>query len=513
MIVTLSYILLGIGCSFIILFFYLLLKQQNKASGIFSLICLAIAIYVIGYSFELKSDSIEEIKFFLKMEYFGQPFIFVFWFMFSYKLYTNKNTPLNLNVLIFAIPVLTHFLNVTNEYHHLYYTEISAVSYNGFIVAKLEKGPWYFIHAAYCYAMLIAGLWLFYKAWRKSPNAISLQSLIILFIGCSFPAGISIIYLAGLSPYGIDLIPFGMSFLAICLYISFFRYNFLDLDEIIGSIIFSEIQEGIIVVDNDNKLLNFNNSAQKIFEWVNEKNIGFDIASISNEAKKIFSNNDELFEVKIIKGNTHFFYEFHVTKLKKNKKDLGLVYLVRDISKETEAFMELDSIASYDFLTQVYNRRKFLEEAEIEVMMAKRHSSFLSILMLDIDNFKVVNDKYGHLAGDSVIKSIIDICCNSVRSTDIVGRYGGEEFVVLLSGASVENAYKIAENIRKHVEEMDIKYQENKISLTISIGVSSTDSNKVIEEKEFDINELLKKADIALYDAKNSGRNCVKIYM
>lgn len=502
MINAFSTILLVISLSFFVLYIYLISKSTNRVSKIFSFVCLSVAIYVIGYRFELQSNSIEEIKFFLKMEYFGQPFMFAFWLMFIYNFYFNRSPSLRLSILFFAIPILTLFFSATNEYHHLLYANISAVHYNGFIVAKLTKGPWYYVHMLYGYTSLILGLVYFFKAWLNSRNKRRIQYLLLLF-GTFSPGIIEVFYFTGLSPYGLDLLPFSFSIMAVCYYIALFHYDFIEFDEIIHKVIFSKISEGIIVLDYKNRLIDYNKSARKVFDWLNSSNIGINIAELT-EAKEIIEHKEDLFEIEAVQNNIHKYFEFHVTKLSDKNKMLGSIYFIRDITQQKELIHELDDLASYDQLTHVYNRRRLMEEAEKEVSRVKRYNCPLSFLMIDIDLFKEVNDKYGHLAGDKVIQSVAAACSERIRSTDIVGRYGGEEFAVLLPFTNIDNAKILAEHIRKYIEDMEITYLENKIQVTVSIGVAEAASNKA---QEIDFYYLLNKADMALYRSKNGGRN------
>lgn len=153
--VILSQIMFIVGVAFLILFFYSLAKERNRLAALFSIMCLLSSIYIFGYMLELRADSIEQIKIFLKMEYFGLSFLPVFWFMFAYKINFNKYPSFRLTILALIIPVLTLFLSTTNEYHHLYYADVFIYEFNSHLIAHLTKGPWYFVFAIYSYLMLL----------------------------------------------------------------------------------------------------------------------------------------------------------------------------------------------------------------------------------------------------------------------------------------------------------------------------------------------------------------------
>lgn len=165
-------------------------------------------------------------------------------------------------------------------------------------------------------------------------------------------------------------------------------------------------------------------------------------------------------------------------------------------------------LSNIDSLTQVSNRRYFIEQLETEIYRAKRASTPLNLLMADLDHFKSINDQYGHQTGDEAIKITANILQSTVRATDIVSRYGGEEFCVLLPEASKEAALQTAERCRKNLENVEINVDNCQVHISASFGLCHI-SAKQISNDEATIDTMLKAADLALYDAKHQGRNCV----
>lgn len=159
---------------------------------------------------------------------------------------------------------------------------------------------------------------------------------------------------------------------------------------------------------------------------------------------------------------------------------------------------ELVQIATTDSLTKLYTRRHFFDILSNEVEKAGRYKFITSMIMLDIDHFKEINDTYGHLAGDIILRKLGELLKKTVRSSDYVGRFGGEEFIVLLTGTDLDGAYQTAEKIRKNCEKEEV----SGISFTVSLGVASYHEDRVKNEKDF-----IEKCDMALYRAKGSGRN------
>ena len=162
-------------------------------------------------------------------------------------------------------------------------------------------------------------------------------------------------------------------------------------------------------------------------------------------------------------------------------------------------------IASTDSLSGLYNRRHFFEHAEIEFHRAQRHECDVSFLLLDVDNFKLINDNYGHDAGDVVMKFLATILKEEVRAFDLVARYGGDEFIIMLVNANQGQAYSIAERIRSAVAKTPVTVDSRTLNIHLSGGISSFDA------KDPELKVILKRADDALYRAKRQGRNRVEI--
>ncbi|HCC53603.1 MAG TPA: hypothetical protein DEQ20_01555 [Desulfobulbaceae bacterium] len=170
------------------------------------------------------------------------------------------------------------------------------------------------------------------------------------------------------------------------------------------------------------------------------------------------------------------------------------------------------TMAITDSLTGLYNRRHFNHRAETEISRALRHKRPLSVIMLDIDFFKRVNDTYGHHSGDLVLQMVANILKESLRSSDIPARYGGEEFIILLPDATAVNAATIAETLRKRIETATVKGEKCTIKITSSFGVNDHLAKASSKSTEKILSEFIDKADQALYLAKKSGRNKVTVY-
>lgn len=171
--------------------------------------------------------------------------------------------------------------------------------------------------------------------------------------------------------------------------------------------------------------------------------------------------------------------------------------------KKISLYERVQALAITDGLTGIYVRRHFLERYAEDFARSKRHGLKLSVLMIDLDHFKQCNDTYGHLVGDIVLKEIAKIMKGYVRQVDLIGRYGGEEFVIALPDTDRNSAIAVAERIRQEVENHKFRAYDETITMTISIGIATYPDNGD------DVQMLIDKADQALYKAKEEGRNRV----
>jgi diguanylate cyclase (GGDEF)-like protein len=210
------------------------------------------------------------------------------------------------------------------------------------------------------------------------------------------------------------------------------------------------------------------------------------------------------------------FLDAHVREKPFSRADLDFVVLLGSIVETAvarevrlvhirETQLELEHEAHTDHLTGIANRRQFSYLAEIEIDRAIRDRRHLSVLLLDIDSFKQINDTYGHNTGDKVLHHLAQLCSRTLRESDVVGRIGGEEFSLLLPETDIGQALELAERLRRAIaaDHLCIEFDDS-IHITVSIGVSS------LCAETRTIEGLLAAADVALYEAKHSGRNAVR---
>ncbi len=215
-----------------------------------------------------------------------------------------------------------------------------------------------------------------------------------------------------------------------------------------------------------------------------------------------------------IQTNTHINYEMNYESKWGRKIWLNIhnkpfissgerqaIIIIDDLTERKKLENHLTSLSFTDTLTGVFNRRHFKQKAEEEIMQARQlHRSF-SIIMLDLDNFKEINDKFGHDVGDVALKTVTHCIMKEIRKTDTLARWGGEEFVIILTDISCQQAVNIAEKLRQHLMMTDIPTAG---SITASFGIATYQDGDTVDD-------LIQRADRMLYLAKLEGRNCVKV--
>jgi diguanylate cyclase (GGDEF)-like protein len=484
----------------------LFIGKRNQLSRLFSLGCAAIFIYTLGYAFELGSSNLDQILFWLKFEYFGLPFVPAFWFLFAYKSLTRKEPSCLMYLGTLSIALATLFFSATNDYLHFHYRSVSFVQVDGNLIAQLVKGPWYYIFIAYSDSLIAATIVLFFIQWRRSKRGWSSPSL-KLFIGSVIVAVFELIYLFGFSPYNIDLTAFGFLVSAVMAMLTILKNDFLRADDLVKDVVFSGISEGILVVDTSGRISDFNKMGTKVFPWLNSDTIGTNLYKFEEGAAlAACAENGRPFVMKDARGEGKRYFDVKAEKLEDREKMVGKVFMFKDVTAVRKVFKRLYRLANYDTLTKVYNRRRFFDDAEKEISRVNRYGGNVSLLMLDLDNFKDLNDNHGHMAGDAVLASVGGMLKKRVRSSDIVGRYGGEEFSIVLISTDKSKATIVGEDIRRNIEALKVETGGESLSVTISIGVSSAVESS---RGTLTLERLLTDADRALYRAKREGRNRV----
>jgi diguanylate cyclase (GGDEF)-like protein/PAS domain S-box-containing protein len=501
---TLRMILYAASAAMGILVIYSIIRQKSHLAHYFFFVALCAFLYIFGYASELGARSLADIRFWLTFEYFGLAFITSFWFLLSWKLWYNHNPRFRMNLLVFLTPVITLFLVTTQEYQGLFYKSLAVAEIEGHHLVIIEKGPWYWVQNGYQFLMILMSFFLQWRAWRRKGGSYATDNFWILLGTLNLVPWMAV-YQLGLSPHNIDLGPFGIAVATFFIAVAVFHFGALSSEEVLLYSIFASIDDGVVVLDQGGKISEFNTAAQKIFPWLDAGCIGKPVINPHDASLFAVAQNQKIEKMIELSGSRRY-YQGKFTQIYEGHSKLGRIYMFRDVTESRLLMKRLRKFANFDVLTGLYNRRRFVEQAEKALLRAQENESYISILMIDVDHFKNVNDRFGHAVGDRVLSAVGHIIRRRSRGIGFAGRYGGEEFVVLLQKMTKQEAMETAEGIRKGIEGIAIEKRMIPVKVTVSIGVSCCGAGECI----YNVDTLLTSADHALYQAKNRGRNRVE---
>lgn len=515
----------------------ILLRRPPKP-GIRSItfMLLGLSLWSFSYAMITLSSSLEAKHFWLKIENIGILTVPVLWFFFAVK-YTRLDRWLTgkpSQFLFWIIPTISLVFIFSEDLFHYYYVHTQVAAENGGPLI-ISRGPMYWVALAQTYPLSLAGMIVL--VWRFLRSQTTYRRQTPYLVGAVvIPFAINIIY--QVAPHGlpifevpVDLTPLSFSITAILLAGSIFGLHLFDLVPIARDTVMEHIPEMVFVVDVHDRVMDANAMAQK---W-----LGKSLSEIEGQDPiEVFRNWPQLLnrfffteysrEEIEIPGTPPHMLEIIVTPIYNRANSLeGRVILARDITErkilenkllslnhsmqnqldENERLrLQLQEQAIRDPLTGVFNRRFFAESLDKATAYALRENTPFSIIIMDVDRFKQFNDTYGHKCGDIVLQHLAKFLTENTRRGDIVCRYGGEEFVVLMPDASLEAAHERAEFFRGEFERTRIPYEGKVLKSTFSAGVASFPIHAPTGEA------LLNLADHALYQSKEHGRNRVTIY-
>lgn len=213
------------------------------------------------------------------------------------------------------------------------------------------------------------------------------------------------------------------------------------------------------------------------------------------------------YKLPVLSGEERWF-EGRIALMEKDRAGHSkVVFIANEVSERVQLYQQVQRLAMQDPLTGCFNRRHFFERAEQEMQRTLRYQRPLAIVMMDIDHFKQVNDQYGHPTGDKVLCSLVLRCQTQMRAIDLLGRYGGDEFAILMPETTVEGARQAAERLLAEIQKIAIVTPEGTCSVTVSIGIAGVEAAC---KEACTVDGVVKSADQALYAAKSAGRNCVR---
>ena len=384
---------------------------------------------------------------------------------------------------------------------------------DGFPETQAEHGFYFWVYAVGTYLLIFASVVIYIVHYIRVPSFFRTQA-VLMVLGGFLPLAVRI-------PedfLGLDLIPkldnivVFLLVSAILFFIAIFRYNALEILPIAHDLVVQNINSGILVLNTRGLVVEINPYAKLMIGSGSGDAIGKPLSIVLKDwsrleySPRLAEKTEQEISLSNNRGTSFFLVQISPIR---NKRDISVGHAIVfvDITDRKFAEMELERLARTDPLTTVTNRRHFFELAEIEYQRFQRYKHPWTVMLIDIDYFKQVNDQNGHLAGDHALRYVALECRKLLRATDIFARYGGEEFIALLIEVEQEAALETAERIRKHIEASIIEYNDRSIQLTISIGLAFAQHGEILKLEKF-----IDFADMALYRSKAYGRNKVTVW-
>jgi len=373
----------------------------------------------------------------------------------------------------------------------------------------------------------VAAYGLFVREYWTARGVYRMQyGLILTAVTVALAA--SLLSELGLTPWpDLDLAPISFAIAGPLVAYALFRFRLLDLVPVARSVLVDRMTDAIIVLDRQQRVLDVNTAALQMVGWRGPAPLGRSAEVLFAAWPELMTRYAQVFEASAdIQPDSDRTLELLITPLYSQRGEpSGRLIVLRDVTLQrlTEQKLQVansrlrgqlseieqlrDQLRDQsirDSLTGLFNRRYLEERLTAELALAVRQRWAVSIVFIDLDHFKHVNDTYGHSAGDRVLQALAQHLSSSARLSDLICRYGGEEIVVILSGAGAEDALQRADQWRLGIAQLPIAAGDLTLSVTISAGVATypVDGDT--------LDEVLRAADAALYQAKSDGRNCVR---
>ncbi|MEK5040659.1 histidine kinase N-terminal 7TM domain-containing diguanylate cyclase [Sporosarcina sp. FSL K6-3457] len=491
---------------------YVFVRRHNytNIANIFILYTSSITIYCFASALGLMAMTLEQIKFWTVILYIGLPFAPPLGLLFIMKYLGIKLTKKRY-VALFIIPIVSLVMVATNDWHHFYYRVFEIDPILGAPYVHQEIGMWYMIYGAFIFSCMFVAFLLVLSRWRETAKVYRLQ-LFALMCSQLLPMLTAFLYLIGFTPPGIDPVPMVL-WLSSLLYLwSINSSRMFMIMPVAKDTIFNSINDGVIVLDESYRLIEYNQVCVRMFPGLHKSMFGMDFdkvwfALVGDSFPSEFETAAFIWEMQVDVDDSKRIYQVRTSLLQHTHDRKGLLLIFTDITELKRLQVKLEQQAYYDELTQILNRRAFFQQTEQDFAAAKKTSSPLTVILIDIDFFKKVNDTYGHDVGDQMLRHVVKVCQTQLEEGILFARYGGEEFVLALNGSTALEGEALANQLRRHVEAQPLITAEGAISVTLSSGVA-----EATQETEETLHQLLNKADIALYAAKREGRNRVCVY-
>jgi len=415
-----------------------------------------------------------------------------------------------LRAVLIIIPVMFNIFLWTNDFHGLIRQNIFLDSSGSFPIVGKTFGPLFWVFAVYNFTLTISNLVILAEALREKISLYHNQ-LVCVFWGLLLPVVANALYLSGVLQIKISPVPTVMGLSGLIIALGIFRYRLFDIVPFTYSLVIQEMRTGIIAFNNEGRLLEINPAAGNMLGLTSKQQFGLHIEKVLSAYPiliDIYREGKEADrEIVIQNKEIYDYYEVSLTRLQESsQRNLGWLMQLYNITERKRSEEAIRHAAGHDALTGLPNGNYFKALFKQELAHAILRQEVLTVAYLDLDDFKLINDTYGHDIGDEVLCEFAKRLKGALRESDVIARLGGDEFVILLP------AIKRDEKIDVIARKIFMAFEESFYCQGLSLQIRASIGFSAFPRDGDNMEVLLKKADKAMYRVKEDSKNNYWVY-
>ena len=477
----------------------------------FVVITLIAAIWAVENALELVSVGLQSKLLWADLQYLSIVSMPVAWLVMALD-YTGRRAWLTRRNLIALsiVPLVSLALMWTNGHHHLMRATAWLDTSGSYAAVGRTFGPWFWVHTAYSYVLVAAAVGLLISAIFSVPSLYRGQPIVLL-VGFSVPLTWNVVYVfaPGVLPTH-DFTPAAFGIAGLIVAWGLFRFRLFTLVPVARHALVENMVDPLLVLDQADRVVDLNEAARALIDRPVTRILARPLAESWEGWAQLaapYAAGADRAELSLAENGGQRDYEVKISQLARRGKVLGRLLVIRDVTERTLMEESLRRQALTDSLTGLANRGLFMAKVGDAVRQARRYTDTLfAVIVLDLDQFKLVNDSIGHVAGDVLLESVATKLKRCVREADTVARMGGDEFMILLHEiTSTRDVLPVLERIEEELR-TPVHFRHHEMITSASLGVVIWDPSYKNPE------DLLRAADTAMYQAKEAGRACYRFF-